>query len=253
MQDMYRSMPGEGPESSRVKYRRYEFKYRETITTILSKDEKVYRKAVEGMLYARNRIEEYISKNPFFLTSLEPLECYGEVVERMCQASKAAGVGPMASVAATVAWYGVERANSDFIVIDNGGDIVYRIDEPVRVGIYAGRGISVGFELEPFEGIKSVCTSSGKIGPSISFGFADAVTVFSENPAMADAFATAIGNEIKENFGKKEIVETLEEIWKTARKYIDGVVVIKDDIIAYAGDVPELKPAKIDFDLITKG
>ncbi|MBE8539161.1 UPF0280 family protein [Geoglobus acetivorans] len=236
-----------------MNYRRYHFRFKQTITTILARDDETYRKAVAGMMYAREKIEEHIALNPIFLTSLEPLDCCGEVVGRMCAASRVAGVGPMAAVAATVAWYGVERADSDFIVIDNGGDIVIKNDESITIGIYAGNRTSVGFEIEGDGRMKSVCTSSGKIGPSISFGFADAATVFSDNPAVADAFATALGNRIKDDHGKREISEVLEEFWKSAKKYVDGALVIKDDVLAYVGEIPELKTVKIEPDLITKG
>lgn len=234
-------------------YRRYHFQYRETITTILARDDETYRRAVKGMLYARERIEEHIALNPLFLTALEPIECDGEVVDRMCYAAKIAGVGPMAAVAGTVAWYGVEFADSDFIVIDNGGDIVMRIDEPLTVGVYAGKRLTIGFEMEGDGKVKAVCTSSGRIGPSISFGDADAVTVFSDDPAIADACATALGNEIKSEFGRKEIEETLESFWKEKKKYLTGIIVVKDDIIAFAGEIPEIKTVEIDPEIISKG
>ena len=42
-----------------------------------------------------------------------------------------------------------------------------------------------------------VCTSSGTIGPSLSFGMADAVMVACRSTALADAFATSFGNKVK--------------------------------------------------------
>ncbi len=246
-------MSGKRPESSGVRYRRYSFRYKETITTILARSDEDYRNAVKGMLYARERIEEQIALNPLFLTSLEPIDCEGDVVGRMCQAARIANVGPMAAVAGTVAWYGVESVSSDFIVIDNGGDIVMRIDEPLTVGVYAGKRLTIGFEMEGDGKLKAVCTSSGRIGPSISFGDADAVTVFSDNPAIADACATALGNEIKSWFGKKEIEETLESFWEEKKRYLSGIVVVKDHIMAFAGEIPEIKTVEIDPEIITKG
>ncbi len=246
-------MSGKSFKTSGVKYRRFYFKFKETVATILARDKETYEKAVKGMLYARNKIEEFISKDPFFLTTLDPYECEGDVVERMCYASKIANVGPMAAVAATIAWSGVEFANSNFIVIDNGGDIVMRIDEPITVGIFAGEKLSVGFEIEGDKKIKSVCTSSGKIGHSISFGYADAATIISENPSIADALATSLGNLIKEDFTKKEIEETLEDFWRRYKRFIDCAVVIKDNLFAFAGDLPEIKNVKINADVITKG
>ncbi len=39
-----------------------------------------------------------------------------------------------------------------------------------------------------------ICTSSGTVGPSLSFGKADAAIVLARSTALADACATAIGN-----------------------------------------------------------
>jgi len=245
-------MSGKSSEPSRMKYKRYSFRFKETITTILARDDRAYRNAVKGMLYARGEIERFITKDLFFLTTLEPYDCEGDVVGRMCYASKIAGVGPMAAVAATIAWLGVEFSDADFIVIDNGGDIVMRLDEPITVGIYAGKLRSIGFEIGECD-IKSICTSSGKIGHSISFGFADAATIISENPSVADALATALGNMIKEDYTKSDIENVLESFWKDYRKYIECAIVIKDDIFAFAGDLPEIKRVEINPDIITRG
>ena len=235
-----------------MRYKRYFFRFKETITTILARDDETYRNAVKGMLYARGEIERFITKDPLFLTTLEPYDCEGDVVERMCHASKIAGVGPMAAVAATIAWLGVEFADADFIVIDNGGDIVMRIDEPITVGIYAGKIRSIGFKIEDCD-IKSICTSSGKIGHSISFGFADAATIISENPSVADALATTLGNRIKEDYTKSDIENVLESFWKDYRRYIDCAIVIKDDVFAFVGDLPEIKRVEIKPEIITRG
>ena len=41
-----------------------------------------------------------------------------------------------------------------------------------------------------------LCTSSATVGPSISLGAADAVTVLARTATIADAAATAIGNRV---------------------------------------------------------
>ncbi len=235
-----------------MRYERFGFRYRETIATVLAENESVFKKAVSGMMYARSRIEEYISKDPFFLISYEPLDCSGDVVERMCIASKIAGVGPMAAVAGTVAWYGVEFADSEFIAIDNGGDVVLRVPESIDIGIYSGSEIAVGIEIESNGAVKGVCTSSGRYGHSVSFGCADAVTVISENPSVADALATAIANMVKENFTKKELEDLAESSWNAYKKWIEGFVLIKNDYIILGGNITEIKPVKIASDLITR-
>ena len=54
---------------------------------------------------------------------------------------------------------------------------------------------SILFEVDASEGI-GVCTSSGRVGPSLSFGKADAVVAIADRAALADAAATAIANRI---------------------------------------------------------
>ena len=42
-----------------------------------------------------------------------------------------------------------------------------------------------------------LCTSSGTVGHSLSFGKADAAMIACKDAALADAFATRFGNEVK--------------------------------------------------------
>jgi len=242
-----RCMSAERPETSGV--RRFRFRFKETIATVLVERDETFKRVVELMLYAREKIEEKIHSDPFFLVTYYPYDCSEEIVERMCRASKLAGVGPMAAVAGTIAGYAVENVEEPFVVVDNGGDIALRTDRKILVGIYP---TNLAFEIEPTEFL-AICTSSGKIGHSVSFGYADAATVVAKDASVADAFATALGNTIEKGDGKKEIEEKLEEFWRRAKDYVEGVLVVKDDILAFAGDVPELRKAKINPDVITKG
>ena len=171
----------------------------------------------------------------------------------MINASRIAGVGPMAAVAGTISAYAVENMvkAGNFALVDNGGDIAMHSCE-VNIGIYTPKNLNLGFRIKS-EGFYSVCTSSGTVGHSVSLGYADAVTVFAEDAAIADCFATRICNEIKEGFDKKEIENTLEKFWKEIKKYVDGVLVIKGEVIGKIGRVPKLKKVKIEPDLITRG
>jgi ApbE superfamily uncharacterized protein (UPF0280 family) len=60
------------------------------------------------------------------------------------------------------------------------------------------------------------------------------VTVFAKSTAVADAFATAIANEVD------EIEEGLEFARKFTGRDIDGVVIVQGENIAKAGKIPEL-------------
>jgi len=232
-----------------MRLRRFRFKYLETSVTVLAEDEETYRRTVKAILDARSQVEKAIASNPLFYVSLEPIDCEFnlQVADRMCQASKLAGVGPMAAVAGGIAQYAVEKVEGT-IFVDNGGDIAMRC-EKAKIGIFP---TDLALKLE-FDSPKvySVCTSSGRYGHSISFGDCDAAVVLADDGFTADAFATALGNEIKQGFGKKEIESAVEEFWSKVRKYIDGIVVVKDGYIGFAGDVNLVK-AEFDEKLITR-
>jgi len=234
-----------------MKYKKYRFRHKETIVTILTEDDKFYEIAVNAILEARKKIELYIKRDPFFYVTLEPYDCKGEIVERMCKASNLAGVGPMAAVAGVIAQYAVEKmvnAGARFAVIDNGGDIAMYINRPIVVGLYT-YSLTIGLKVEK-KGYYAICTSSGTIGHSISFGFADAATIFARDACIADAFATALGNMIKDDFKKEDILKTLKNFWERSKNYIEGALVVKDDIIGFVGDIPKFVNAKVNVDIM---
>ena len=121
----------------------------------------------------------------------------------MATAAAKADVGPMATVAGAIASAGIEAmigAGARFGVIDNGGDIALVSDRDVRVGVHAGTAPlsdKVAFVIPPQKEPFGICTSSATVGPSLSFGVADAVTIFAPDPLLADAWATAVCNRIR--------------------------------------------------------
>jgi len=113
----------------------------------------------------------------------------------MLAAANIAGVGPMAAVAGAVAEYvGRELlADTKNIIIENGGDIFMHTTSERRVAIFAGRSPlseKVTLEIAPEDMPLGICTSSATVGPSLSFGKADAVCVLSSSAALADAAAS---------------------------------------------------------------
>ena len=233
-------------------YRR-RFHLRETIATILADEERHIGAARDGMTRARQELEHYISGDPFFLTTFEPyrVDTGIAVVNRMSDASVAAGVGPMAAVAGAIAWAGVdamEEAGASFGVVDNGGDIALLADREITIGIHAGTsGMSdrYAFVTGPLDGISGICTSSSTVGPSISLGVADAVTVFSRNPALADAWATAVCNRVR-----KDDTSVVDEALLGGS---DGVCVIIGDWYYRKGTLPRVVKARVRRDRITGG
>lgn len=232
---------------------REHFAYRETITTVLADSAEYIAAAKEAMLSARSMLEEYIASDPFFKISYEPVDITASaplIVRRMADAAAEANVGPMASVAASIAWAGAEamqEAGASFGLIDNGGDIAFFSDRVLRVGIHAGGAPSsdkFAFVVPQSDVICGICTSSATVGPSVSFGIADAVVCFSENPAKADAWATSLCNRITpDNFFSE----------MPAVSALDGVYAVIGDWIGRWGNLPEIVPAKVDKELITKG
>jgi ApbE superfamily uncharacterized protein (UPF0280 family) len=189
--------------------------------------------AVKVVREVRTPLEQYIFKNPVFLKSLLPLPFdpeAPEIVKTMLRAGEKAGVGPMASVAGAIAEaVGREllrRELTKVIAVENGGDIFLSLKRDGKVKVFAGNTvfseltILVPEELQPC----GVCTSSGKIGHSLSLGKADAITVVAKDTAYADALATALGNILRE----KRDLKLLESEVKR-REGILGVIAILED------------------------
>jgi ApbE superfamily uncharacterized protein (UPF0280 family) len=226
---------------------------RETIATILADEEWVVKAARQGIIRARQELERYIANDPFFLATLDPYPVRTgiDTVDRMAEAGVRAGVGPMAAVAGAIAWAGVEAvhdAGSSFCVVDNGGDIALVTDRELTIGIHAGASAlsdQLGFVIRPGSGPLGICTSSATVGPSLSFGTADAVTVFSPNPACADAYATAICNEVSP--GDTTVIERLRS------PELLGVFVIIGDWTFRWGAIPRPVRVRDRRDLITGG
>lgn len=193
-----------------------------------------------ALLNFRAQIENYIDSHPLFKSTLLPYlpdDKAPEIINSMIKAASLCGVGPMAAVAGAIAEFvGKELLNyTPEVIVENGGDIFIKSDKARRVSIFAGRSPlsqKIILEIESQKNYIGVCTSSGTVGPSLSFGQADAVTVISNSVLLADAAATAVGNIIKT---KEDIEQGL--IYAQKIKGIKGVVIIKDDKMGLWGDI----------------
>ncbi len=194
----------------------------------------------ESVRACRRLIEDYIQRDPKFVSSLTPYSVLPDaplIVQTMAEAGRLAGVGPMAAVAGTVAeWVGKSVAKrSRDVIVENGGDIFIRTSQIRKVGIFAGDSPlsnRVAIEVRPNQTPLGICTSSGKVGHSLSFGKADAVVVLSPSVPLADAVATATGNLV-------QTLDDLERALEFASQIVGvtGVLVIKDDRLAVWGSV----------------
>ena len=163
-------------------------------------------KAFEIVQRQRAALENYIARHPGFLTALVPFPVTADapaIARSMEEAAEKVNVGPMAAVAGAFAEFvGKDLLKfSSEIIVENGGDIFLKTAKSRLVGVYAGENSpltgKIALKNEPADTPLGICTSSGTVGHSLSFGKSDAVVVLAPSAALADAAATAIGNIVK--------------------------------------------------------
>jgi uncharacterized protein len=218
---------------------RTEFLKKETKVKIMADCHSHALCAIDDIKARRREIEDWISNHPEFMYSLEPVD-YDEpmppVVREMVEGSKAAGVGPMAAVAGAIAesaCRSMRKAGSRTCVVENGGDVFAVTDTQVRMALYAGEGSpanGICVVLDKQNTPLSVCSSSSKMGHSISFGNCDLATIAAKNAALADSLATATCNRIKEESDMEGALSWA--ISKGART----ALAVKGDKVSIAGD-----------------
>lgn len=150
----------------------------------------------------RRDLEAYILRDEKFCTTHMPYQpAYDAplIARRMAAAAARYEVGPMAAVAGAIAECVGEQLPGD-AVVENGGDIFVNSGRSLVFTLYAGAESPFTGRLRftpRVEGAYGVCTSSGTVGHSKSFGKADAVCVIARDTAVADAAATALCNRIE--------------------------------------------------------
>lgn len=187
----------------------------------------------------RDRLERYIAGHAGFLESLVPITVSlsaPSLVRAMAAAGAAAGVGPMAAVAGAICdavARGVAGATGE-LIIENGGDLYVRVARERVVGIFAGEsgGLSLGLRVRPERGALGICTSSGRIGHSLSFGDSAAATVIAGSATLADAAATAVGNRVRGRLGVRDGIDAARQI-----PGVLGAVVLRGGELGAWGEV----------------
>lgn len=197
----------------------------------------------------RYDLKQYISRNQDFLLSLEPIESYPEelpkIIERMHESSNYADVGPMACVAGTISELSLNylmENDSKYSIVENGGDIAIINDETIVCGIYSNNeilGNNIGFEIKSRKKPLGICTSSGKIGHSISFGQSDSVTVISKSPSIADGLATRIANDVCGETSEDKVANALETA-EHFKEFFEGILIISQDNVGTIGKLPKI-------------
>ena len=159
-------------------------------------------KALEAIREARGILTAHIAERPEFASALTPLPLpkaeVHELLASMYEAGKAAGTGPMAAVAGTVARHVCRalRPHSRRVLVENGGDVFVDADR------------------------------------DLSYGKADAATVVSPDAALADAVATALGNRIAKEEDIQPALELADSI-----PGVTGAVAMMGQSLGGIGDI----------------
>jgi len=193
--------------------------------------------ALSHVRKCRRLLEHYIRKHPEFLNSMTPLKVDPDapaLIHVMSEAGAKAGVGPMAAVAGAVAEYvGRELLKeSKEVIVENGGDIFLASEKDRILAVFAGNSSfsqRVGIRVKPEETPLGVCTSSGTVGHSISFGKSDGVTVLSSSAALADAAATAAGNLVQNPRDIQKALDFLASI----PGVLGGLIIVEEKMGAW--------------------
>jgi uncharacterized protein len=207
---------------------------------LISSDSNLSKSAEKSLMQHRHSLETFIKNHPEFRTSLLPLSddhLAPPIVRDMIARSNVCGVGPMASVAGAVSEFvGYDLLDAtENLIIENGGDIFLRSKKKLTVAIYAGESTlsyKVNLLIKPEETPMGICTSSATVGPSLSFGKADAVCVLSRSATLADAAASAVGNRVKR---KSDIRSALD--YGMTIPGVQGIVVIIGNDMGVIGNV----------------
>ncbi|MFC1512510.1 UPF0280 family protein [bacterium] len=218
----------------------FEIRVKDTDFYVLSKKDN-REKIRDLIIFYRTQIENYIRKEPFFKVTFKPVETTKDaphIIRSMAESSRMVNVGPMAAIAGAVAEFvgkEIVRQEKSDVIIENGGDLFLFTTKERKVGILTKNKFfkdKLYIKVLPHDTPLGICTSSGKIGHSISLGKSDTVTIVSASVTLADALATAACNLIK---GPQDIQKALTFIKSVPM--IKGAVIICDNKIGACGNI----------------
>lgn len=193
---------------------------------------------VDKIRLCRMDIEKYINKDHRFMTALKPLTVESDaplIIRVMAEEARKANVGPMATVAGAIS----ESLGRDLlkqgykdVIVENGGDIFIKTRKTRLIGIYSGRSKlwdNLCLKVKPKETPLGICTSSGTIGHSLSFGSADSVVILSKSVSLADAVAAATCNRIK---SKQDLTSALD-FARQIKGVLGVVIILKNNLVSW--------------------
>jgi ApbE superfamily uncharacterized protein (UPF0280 family) len=218
--------------------------FKETNCFIISDKKRAINKAIASIKYHRSELDKYVRTHPKFLYSLKPVSAKDGplVAGLMDEATEKANVGPMAAVAGVLADLAVQdmlNTGCEVAVVENGGEVSAVSNRPIDIALLAGDSPlskQIGFRLEEFP--VGVATSSGLFSHALSFGEAEAVTVFTVNAGLADAVSTAVGNLIKGDDCRRTIERGIVEALSI--EGVKGVFISYKGFVGKAGQIPKI-------------
>jgi hypothetical protein len=93
-----------------------------------------------------------------------------------------------------------------------------------------------GLRIVPEQTPLGICTSSGTVGHSLSFGKAESVTVLADSACIADAAATRLGNEVGKDLNDREAVDHALGIGSRMEQ-VRGVLIVCGETLGAIGEI----------------
>ncbi len=220
------------------------FNLKESQCNVIADKHAGIKAAKDSLKRHRRRLEAYIKTNPKFLHTLEPVPVPTAplVAKLMAEAAEKANVGPMAAVAGVLADLAVKDMLSEgceVAAVENGGEISAESNTPIDVAVAAGdESLSKRFGFRLTEFPIGIATSSGRFSHALSFGDAEAATVFCKNAGLADSAATAVCNVVKGEDCQAAIQAGISKA--LAIQGVEGVLIIYEGFTGTAGKIPKI-------------
>jgi ApbE superfamily uncharacterized protein (UPF0280 family) len=223
---------------------RQAFIFKESQCSIISDSQDAINVAIASIKRNRSELEEYGKNHARFFWSLKPVPAPVKplVAKLMAEAAQKAGIGPMAAVAGVLADIAVKdmlNKGCDVAVVEDGGEISAISNVPIDVAFVAGGeplSKRFGFRLTEFP--YGVATSSGRFSHALSFGDAEAATIFCQEAGLADAAATSVGNVVSGDEPNTAIERGID-VAKSIQGVV-GVLILYKGCVGTWGKIPQL-------------
>ncbi|MHA1672657.1 MAG: UPF0280 family protein [Promethearchaeota archaeon] len=240
----------------------HRFQYKQTDCTIVTDIQDGITQALAQFHSDSEELEKFVLEFPNWEKSYDPIlstspNQKNSVMKLMEDDAELCKVGPMAAVAGALAdnmrTAMLRLPDLRIAVVENGGEIAIQSHEDILIGLIVlstSLQSQIGFRysgtFKPF----AVATSSATFGHADSLGEGDAVVVFTKRASLADAAATYICNHVKGTNPEEAIQNGLSAYGDIPQ--LDGVFIVKDNLIGQHGSLPALIRIKDEENLLLR-